>query len=282
MAFEEIRKSEIFNDFYRPMGLGYGAAVLPFNGAARHGVLSAHRGLRAENFSAAAVTLLRQVSPHVRRALQLQRQIARANAVAGGLSVALDHFRMAVILLDRQGIVIEFNAAAKALLDTPGCPLRLVAGRLTAVTSTNAADLSRAIAGVRTRSAEVAPPAVLRLPKPSGGVIGILVTPARGAIGVAYSSDGMVLLFISDPGQAQPSAPDWLMGQFGLSRTEADVAVRLFDGGRIEDIADARRVSQETVRVQVKHVLAKTDTRSQGQLIGLLSRSLGALRGSRR
>jgi DNA-binding CsgD family transcriptional regulator len=69
-----------------------------------------------------------------------------------------------------------------------------------------------------------------------------------------------------------------LICQFGLSPTEAEVAARLATGDRIEDIADARGVSQETVRVQVKRALAKTEMRSQGQLIGLLARSLAALR----
>jgi DNA-binding NarL/FixJ family response regulator len=55
-------------------------------------------------------------------------------------------------------------------------------------------------------------------------------------------------------------------------------AAQLVAGDRIEDIADARGVSRETVRVQVKNLLAKTEARGLGQLIGLASRSLAALR----
>jgi DNA-binding CsgD family transcriptional regulator len=56
------------------------------------------------------------------------------------------------------------------------------------------------------------------------------------------------------------------------------VAARLADGERIDDIAENRGVSRETVRVQVKSILAKTGTSGQGQLIGLVARSLAALR----
>lgn len=87
-------------------------------------------------------------------------------------------------------------------------------------------------------------------------------------------------MFVSDPSAAPATVPQALSGQFGLSPMEAQVAVRLAAGERIEDIADARRVSPETVRVQVKRVLAKTDVRSQGQLIGLIFRSLAAPRRS--
>lgn len=68
-----------------------------------------------------------------------------------------------------------------------------------------------------------------------------------------------------------------LISQFGLSPAEAQVAARLAMGDRIEDIAESRGVSQETVRAKVKRVLAKTETRSQGHLAGFVSRSLAAL-----
>lgn len=276
MPFAEIERSEIYNDFYRPMGIAHGIGVVPFNDGRRFGILSAHRAIQAGAFRADDIALFEQIAPHVTRALQLHRQVARANAVAGGLAVALNHFQMAVLLIDAGGEVIELNLAAEALLRQPGCPLRVMAKRLTAASSNNAAALAGAIADTVHKAGAVPP--VLRLAKTDGGgTLGVMVTPARREA-AAGMPGGLALVFVSDPGQPTPTVPDLLASQFGLSPTEARIAARLAAGDRIEEIADARKVSQETVRGQVKHVLAKTDTRSQGQLVSLVYRSLAALR----
>ena len=121
---------------------------------------------------------------------------------------------------------------------------------------------------------------MLRLAKTDAkGAVGVMVAPARRAQHLGMAADRLVLVFVSDPSQATPAVPDLLGAQLGLSPAEARVATRLAAGERIDDIADAHGVSRETVRVQVKNVFAKTGTHNQGQLVGLVSRSLAALRG---
>jgi len=281
MPFAEVERSEIYNDFYRPLGLAHGAAIVPFNDGRRFGVLSAHRAIRAGNFLPTEIATLERLAPHVIRALQLHRQVVRANAVADGLAVALNHFQLATLLVDERGAVIELNLAAEVLLRRSECPLRLVGRHLSAVSADHQAALARAISDAAHSSGGrlSTVPSVLRLAKTDGSAaLGVMVTPARQPRNLGMKREGLAIVFISDPGQASPAEPDLLIRQFGLSPAEAQIAVRLTAGDRIEDIADARGVSQETVRVQVKRVLSKTETRSQGQLIGLLSRSLAALR----
>ena len=281
MPFAEIQNSEIYNDFYRPIGVARGIGFLPFKEGRRFGILSAHRAIQAGDFRPEEIALLERLSPHVQRALQLHGQIARAKAVAGGLSVALNHFQIAVLLVDEQVQVIELNLAAEALIRRPESPLRLASGRFSAASSSDTAALDCAVAAAIDTLGDQpsAPPPILRLAKTDGsGAIGVMVVPARQVEGFGIAMNWLVLIFVSDPGQAQLLFPDLLTSQFGLSPTEAQVAARLAGGDRIEDIAESRRVSQETVRAQLKQVLAKTDTHSQGQLISLLSRSLAALR----
>ena len=119
MPFEEIQRSEIYNDFYRPIGVAHAMAVLPVNEGKRFGIFSVHRAINAGNFRPEEVALFEHLSPHVIRALQLQRQLARANGVAASLSAALDHFPIAVLLTDEQGLIVELNRAAEALLRRP-------------------------------------------------------------------------------------------------------------------------------------------------------------------
>jgi DNA-binding CsgD family transcriptional regulator len=281
MPFAQIERSEIYHDFYRPIGVAYGMATIPFNDGTRFGILSAHRAIEAGNFQPQDIAIFERIAPHLTRALRLQRQVHRANAVADGLAAALNHFQMAVLLVNEDREVIELNLAAESLLRQPNCPLRIATKHLAAASSADSARMTQAIANAADISRDritTAPP-VLRLTKTDGsGTLSIMVAPARRPGKLVMPGERLVLVFVSDPAQTPQTLPSLLTSQFGLSPTEAQVAARLAAGDRIEDIAETRGVSQETVRVQVKRVLAKTDTRSQGQLIGFISRSLAALR----
>lgn len=61
-----------------------------------------------------------------------------------------------------------------------------------------------------------------------------------------------------------------LLAQFGLTRSEAEVAVALNAGHMIAEIAAFRAVSVHTVRNQVKSVLSKTSSRRQAELTRLI------------
>ena len=73
------------------------------------------------------------------------RQMARANAVADGLVIVLNHFQTPVLLVNERGAVIECNLAAETLLRRPECPLGLAARRLSVVSIGDTATLARAI-----------------------------------------------------------------------------------------------------------------------------------------
>lgn len=70
-----------------------------------------------------------------------------------------------------------------------------------------------------------------------------------------------------------PEAPPAhvLHGLFDLSSAEARVAGSLIEGNTVEDIAQASGLSRETIRAHLKSVLAKTGTKRQAELVGLLS-----------
>jgi DNA-binding CsgD family transcriptional regulator len=72
---------------------------------------------------------------------------------------------------------------------------------------------------------------------------------------------------------ANPKAPsaDILHGLFDLSPAEAKVAQRLLQGHTLAEIAAAGGLSKETVRKQLRSVLAKTGTTRQAELVGILA-----------
>lgn len=61
-----------------------------------------------------------------------------------------------------------------------------------------------------------------------------------------------------------------LMTQFGITSSEAIVAVMLWSGALLSEIADQRRVSVHTVRNQVKSAMAKINARRQSDLTRII------------
>ena len=59
---------------------------------------------------------------------------------------------------------------------------------------------------------------------------------------------------------------------YGLTQAEGEVASFLHKGRSVKDIAEARKVSLETVRSHIKSLLQKTETGRQAQLVIKISR----------
>ena len=106
-------------------------------------------------------------------------------------------------------------------------------------------------------------------------VIRVIPTRAAELNGMAYPT---ALVVIVDPEQEPVPDADALRRLYGLTKTEAEVALRVLDGTGVVPIAEQLSVSVSTVRTHLKHVFHKTDTHRQAELVRLLLRELSALR----
>jgi DNA-binding CsgD family transcriptional regulator len=84
-------------------------------------------------------------------------------------------------------------------------------------------------------------------------------------------ANGSLVVITSLSPRTLPSI-EMLHGLFDLTPAEARLARGLASGKKIVELASQFGVSPETVRSQIKHVFAKTRTRSQAELVGLLTR----------
>jgi DNA-binding CsgD family transcriptional regulator len=81
----------------------------------------------------------------------------------------------------------------------------------------------------------------------------------------------MAVLVVTPLGSSQTLPNDLLNGLFDLSPAETRAAQGLLAGKSIDDLAADFGLSRETIRSQVKAVLAKTGTSRQSDLMALLS-----------
>ena len=100
----------------------------------------------------------------------------------------------------------------------------------------------------------------------------LLVTPMHAHL---ITSDldyegARVAVFLSDPNLQQPISIDNLVSVYGLTPSEAQVAISLANGHSIDEIANASHHSAHTIRSQLKSVFRKTGVSRQSELIKLL------------
>jgi DNA-binding CsgD family transcriptional regulator len=86
------------------------------------------------------------------------------------------------------------------------------------------------------------------------------------------AEESKLLLVLIDPDHLVSPSEDALRHVYGLTPAEARLAIRIACGDRLHDIASQYDIKMETVRKQLKAVLAKTQTSRQAELAVLLAR----------
>jgi DNA-binding CsgD family transcriptional regulator len=210
---------------------------------------------------------LARVGPFLAKVVSLARKFA-AFDVTSKLS-ALERVSSAAVVIDATGRAKQMNLPAQNLL---GADFNLVRGRPAAHDPASNRRLqelvSVALHAERGSPQAFAPIVVDRDDAPWLLVEAMPVT----AFGSDLFSSGRLILLLTD--LASPLRPEatQLCAAFGLTVAEAKLATKLASGSGIDAAASSLGVSRETARSQLKAVFAKTNTRRQAELAGLLTR----------
>lgn len=204
------------------------------------------------------------IAPHARTAARMQRAIEQQGfALLAGTFEAMDR---ACWLVDATGIVRGLTPRAEALYDTTR--LRLADGRLASSRADETRRIQQAVQGALERPGMASGP--IPLADDAGGVAIILEVfplPAR-AWDMNFAPRAMLIARVAAPGSRHVRA---LTSAFRLTPAEADIAVRLAAGETRPQIAAARGVSPETLKVQIRSIYDKTGCNRESQLVRLLS-----------
>jgi DNA-binding CsgD family transcriptional regulator len=271
-------RSEIENEVYAPAGVKYTCGLVVTRSNGPRWIAAFHRARDAGNFRPHEVQRFRGLVGHLRRAIDLGQRVAESGARARDLAGALERIGTGMVILARDGRIVEANAAARAML-ARGDALASVSGRLQALDRTAQRALERAVAALPQRDEATGIPNagdVIALPRVGGAAISARPLFARvvpigigSAAGHPLSASALVLL--SDP-EDRPRAPAHVLaGLFGLTPGEARVAQAAGTGLSPVDIAEQLAMTRESVRTYMKRVMAKTEVHSQAALVRLLS-----------
>ena len=189
----------------------------------------------------------------------------------GLLCDLLDRLAPGVVVLDRTARVVFANRAARALAGAAG-PLRL---RNNAISAASPEHARRLGALIRAALAD-RPTASMSLPCPEDGrLVAVVVSGVRGRdldrLAAVALRDPAVLVFLSDPATPLALPALWLADAYGLTATEARVALSIAAGGVLAETAQRLGVSLNTAKTHLQRVFAKTGTCRQAELARLVT-----------
>jgi DNA-binding CsgD family transcriptional regulator len=262
---DELDREPMFVEFLRPRGLGWGVAtaipiptgdLVCFDLERRYA-----RGPVEREFIAG----LDQLRPHLARAALLSARLSLERARSAAL--VLDLVGLPAAVLGHNGRALTMNSTFEELMPhvVRDRSDRLELASLTADTLfaealarlTQAGDLG-SVRSIPIAAAGAEPPMILHL------------VPVRGAAHDLFSGAEAILAVTPVIPKQVPTA-EVIQGLFDLTPAEAKVARAIAELQTVEGIADTFGLSRETVRTQLKSVLAKTGVGRQADLTALLA-----------
>ena len=224
--------------------------------------------------------------PHLQRATQTRATLAALNSLGWSLLDAFELLPSGVLLLDSRGTILFSNKEARRILrqcDGIECRKGQLVGscRLPTLSLDTGAQATNPVA--RANRSDWG--GIILVPRPSGRApYLVVVAPLRSESAVEAGDDpalpAIAVVFVHDAAEERTDEHELLRSEFGLTGAEAQVAMHIASGLRVQDIADLRSVKPNTIRSQLKSIFHKTHTHRQSQL-GALIASLGSTGGER-
>ena len=276
MAIEDFQKTRFYQEWRRPQGVvDFVAAALDKTAtrAVLFGVFRQHQhGFVDDNTR----WRMRQIVPHIRRAILIGKVIEHKTAEATTFADALDGLSAGMFVVDAEGRIVHTNTSGQALLDD-GDALDGSHGR---IRPTDAAA-ARALKDIVAASGDDAAIGI------RGGIKGIAV-PLMGRDGQRYAAHVLPLnagarqrasasyaavaaVFVRKAEIEAPSAPDIIAKHYQLTPTELRVLLAIVDIGGVRETSEALGIGEATVKTHLHRVFGKTGASRQADLVKLVA-----------
>lgn len=210
---------------------------------------------------------LHQLLPIVATSWRLTDQLAASERRQSWGSRTLEPLSMGVLILARDGVVLQANAAAHRLLGEQK-EIRIEGARLRSQSPALERSFAALLASeIRPEEKRVATESIL-LPRAGGGTVEVLIVASPRFGDALPSAVAVALLF--DPTRDAENPAVALAARFDLSFEQTQVVGHLMRGRSIDEIAAALQVPQEVITSCLGGLYAQIGTTRQVELVKLL------------
>lgn len=273
----EFKKSDYYLNYLKPVDVEYilGADFEDENGYSAR--LRISRGASASNFNAEDKQWLEAIVAHLTQAIVLYTRIVHAETRAQTYQDAFNQMEMGCLILDRNLNVVSKNRAAEDLMKSHAC-LQIKDKQL----SVGNREENRRFKAMVDEMIEIqskgglADVSALRIETPhSVSGLGLL---CRSMPPTATPDAGpSVALFISDPEKPRLSKVTILEQLFGLTLSEAKLALLLANGYSLDEASEELNITRNTAKSHLSSTFSKTGVTRQPSLVQLILRSVASI-----
>lgn len=265
-----LMKTEFYHEFMKPQNFLTGVGVTIDQDHDRFVAVSALLPERTASDEQRNVGLLQRLAPHFRRALQLNRQIARTRLDDNAAEAALNRLAVGFVLVDGSCRVVFRNQAAVRLLDANDGLGVDRTGVVTAHATSDTDALRKAVkeaAGILDGDFTTSG-GTFKVGRPSGKMAySVMVAPLRPRHAVLGVTDAVIAVLIADPARERSVDASQLSEILGITKGEARLLRLLIDGRSVKEAGDALGISAATARTHLRNIFAKTGFARQSDLV---------------
>ena len=272
MAIEDFQKTRFYQEWRRPQGVvDFVAAALDKTAtcAVLFGVFRQHQHGFVDDDTR---WRMRQIVPHIRRAILIGKVIEHKTAEAATFADTLDGLSAAMFVVDAEGRVVHSNASGQALLDD-GAALDGAHGRIRPTDAAAARALKDLVAASGDDAANgikgIAVPLTGRDGQRYAAHVLPLIAGERRRAGARY--EAVAAVFVRKAEIVAPSAPDIIAKHYQLTPTELRVLLAIVDIGGVRETSEALGIGEATVKTHLHRVFGKTGASRQADLVKLVA-----------
>ncbi|MEW5686409.1 MAG: LuxR C-terminal-related transcriptional regulator [Pseudomonadota bacterium] len=261
MPREALEKSAFHNEWSRPQGYStiMGSMVLAEDGW-RTVLMMPGR----ETFDREQLRALRMLTPHLRRAVQMNIRLAQGDLQTQATATLLREMGAAAFVLDAGGRVLFANPAAEELFRSGA--VRVAQGMLAG--AEGAADL-RTLAARCALGGSAADGGIVEVARPRQTPLRLRVTPVRRE--TPLLGPGVAAAIVFDITGSAPDDPvQRLRRRYGLTAAEAVFALEIVKGDGKPAVAERLGISFSTARTHLSRIFEKTGVHRQAELVRLV------------
>jgi DNA-binding CsgD family transcriptional regulator len=266
---EWFKASAYYDEFVRPQGWANLVATGLARTCSAFSLLALTRSPDAIWVEPAEWQLLQTLAPHLQRAAAIHDLLSRTRATTNSLGAAVAAAGFAVFLLTEDCRVVFANAKAEDLVRRQ-MGLRYALGRLAAATPALTARLhALARHGSWPGRAEGDVGGSLELSRGDCPPLLAHVIPlaASRAAAVFDIDRPAAAVFVVDPAAGLGGQIERFAARFGLTIAETRVLGEIIGGNGLLAAAAKLKITEATARSHANHILAKTGTSRQTELI---------------
>lgn len=273
---EEVRSKTPIGRFMDLLGAQDTVGAVAFRDENYVNFFTMQRAREQPRFRAEDIENFNILLPHINRAVRLYTKVTNLAANAHTPErVVLEDLKKGVLICDASFRIVFKNTQADAIISrNPSITVSeddlLVFSNQEFSTSVMLGLSSAVTASLEQR---VENDVILCLPIEDQNVT-ITISPlltSKADSSIARQHRGGALIGLYDWSLRPSVDPRVIRKIFGLTPSEANVAVKLVNGSSISDIASQTYRTRETIKSHLKSVFRKTNTKRQGELVALLA-----------